>query len=84
MEPLKQGGDLDWTSGSSPRSVPDQPRIELKKRGGVPNWTQMCCLFFDTMLLSAHVKRPSVFCIKEFQRIGPLLLGPLADSFIES
>ena len=32
------------------------PRIEPLKRGGVPNWTKIFSLVFDTMLLSAYFK----------------------------
>ena len=28
VEPYKQGGVQDWMHGSSPRSVPDRPRIQ--------------------------------------------------------
>ena len=38
----------------------DRSRVEPQKRGGVPNRTQIFCLLFYTMLLSAHVQRVSV------------------------
>ena len=39
----KQGGVPDWMRGLSPHSVPDCPRMEPYKRGGVLNWTVMFC-----------------------------------------
>ena len=61
-----------WTCGL-PRlggvHLMDRPRVELKKQGVVPDWTPMggvpigpkyVAQFFDTMLLSAHIKRISV------------------------
>ena len=52
--------------GLSPRSDPDRPCIELTKRGGVLNRTQIFILFFDTMLLSAHVERVSASRVRDF------------------
>ena len=64
---LKQGGLPDWTCGSSVHSFPDWPRVEHYKHESVLNRTQMFYLvFFDTMLLSAHVERVGVSRMRDF------------------
>ena len=57
----KQEGVPHWTHGSSQRSVPDGPRLEPQKRGGVTNRTYTCRLvFFLHLILSSHVEKVSV------------------------
>ena len=48
----------------SPRSVPDRPCVEPYKQGGIG--PKCLFLFFDTMLLSAHVERVSASCKRDF------------------
>ena len=48
-----------------------------KKRGGVQNWTHKFLFWvFDTVLLSAHVERVSVYRTRDFSFTGCIILKP--------